>query len=151
MGRPRGAGSAGIGRGDRRVGGWQREGRTRREERETGRARKRESEKGNPGEEERAVVEGHGEKEKEIVRERERRGETAREREREREKRGWRLKDENSVSPRERTGQKQERRRESGVGVLQRREGVRERLGETRDSSARDAETEGETGERETG
>ena len=44
------------------MGGWQREGRTRREERETGRARKRESEKGNPGEEERAVVEGHGEK-----------------------------------------------------------------------------------------
>ena len=74
MGRPRGAGSAGIGRGDRRVGGWQREGRTHREERETGRARKRESEKGNPGEEETAVVEGHGEKEKEIVREERQRG-----------------------------------------------------------------------------
>lgn len=133
------------------MGGWQREGRTRREERETGRARKRESEKGNPGEEETAVVEGHGEKEKEIVRERERRGETGRERERE--KRGWRLKDENSVSPRERTGQKQERLGEKvvcGVGVLQRR-GARERRGETRDSRARDAETEGETGERETG
>ena len=33
------------------------------------------------------------------------------------------------------------------MGVLQRREGVRERPGET-DSSVRDAETEGETGER---
>ena len=64
-------------------------------------AKKRKREKGNPGEEETVVMEGRGEKEKEIVRERERRGETARERERE--KRGWRLKDENSVSPRKKT------------------------------------------------
>lgn len=95
-------------------------------------AKKRKREKGNPGEEETVVMEGRGEKEKEIVRERERRGETARERERE--KRGWRLKDENSVSPRKKTGQKQERLGEKmvcGVGVLQKR-GVRERLGETR-------------------
>ena len=55
------------------------------------------------------------------------------------------------MSPRKRFGQKQERLGEKvvcEVGVLQRREGVRERLGETRDSRARDAETEGETGER---
>lgn len=55
------------------------------------------------------------------------------------------------MSPRKRFGQKQERLGEKvvcGVGVLQRREGVRERLGETRDWRARDAETEGETGER---
>ena len=36
-----------------------------------------------------------------------------------------------------------------GVGVLQKREGVRERLRGTRDSNARDTETKGETRERE--
>lgn len=54
------------------------------------------------------------------------------------------------MSPRKRFGQKQERLGEKvvcEVGVPQ-REGVRERLGETRDSRARDTETEGETGER---
>ena len=64
VGRPRGAGSAGIGRGGSRVGAWQTEGRTHREERETGRAGKRESEKGNLSEEETVDVEGHGERER---------------------------------------------------------------------------------------
>ena len=55
------------------------------------------------------------------------------------------------MSPREKTGQKQERLGEKvvcGVGVLQKREGVRERLRGTRDSNASNKETKGETRER---
>ena len=58
------------------------------------------------------------------------------------------------MSPKKRTRQNQKRLREKvvcGVGVLQKKKRVRERLRKIRDSNARDTETKGETRERKTG